>query len=613
MSIGSTEIDNVKALAFRELESASETLQGIEPDKFRAQQIAAIKRTTPHMMLANIFAAIMVSFVGWNTPASAIVLLWAALMAGISAYIFVSGLDRFKPKEKRERPFPVKLGPRAVRKANIYAGVLGAIWALLPALTFGHAPHDVCLIIMGVVMGACGLGAFNLSRIPSAALIYASLVTSALAGSSFWLGGSVGVAAAVLGLIFGVALAAMIMQSHQKELHRAADELELENQHQIIKLLLRDFESGTKDWLWETDANGKLTYASERLAQLAGKKHERILGATLIQAVSAKPSQQAWTKFLKAFADREPIEGIEVPVRSKGVKTWWEINANPLFDEAGAFKGYRGVAIDISKSRDHATQLLKAKNVAERANTSKSQFLAMMSHELRTPLNSIVGYAELIMTMMKDQNARPEFLEYLQNISDQGRHLNDLIGNILDVTRLERGKVELIEQEIGLDELADIVVKTCRLQANAGGVSLSHRCNVPGLVIMADLTRLKQILINLTSNAIKFTPGGGSVDIVISQTDKRAVKIEVKDTGIGIEQSKIDMMFEPFVQAEGSRARRYDGAGLGLAISRELARMHGGDVLLESSVGKGTTATLLLPCHRVRSDCPSAPSCEVAA
>jgi PAS domain S-box-containing protein len=613
MSNGPVDIGDVRALAFRELEDGSGRAKGVDPGKFRAQQIAAVKRTTPHMMLANIMAAVMVSVVAWETSAAAIVLLWAALMTGVSTYILISGMDRFKPKPKRGRPFPVKLGPRATRKANVYAGMLGLIWALLPASTFGQAPHEVSLIIMGVVMGACGLGAFSLSRIPSAALIFASLVTAALAGSSFLLGGSVGIAAAVLGLIYGIALAAMILQSHQKELRRVHDELELESQNEIIKLLLREFESGTKDWLWETDANGKLTYASERLAQLAGKKHERILGATLVQAVSAKPAQQGWTRLMKAAAERVPMEQIEVPVRSSGKMTWWEVNANPVFDEAGEFKGYRGVAVDVTRSREHAAQLLKAKKVAERANLSKSQFLAMMSHELRTPLNSIVGYAELIITMMKNQNTRPDFVEYAQNISDQGNHLNELIGNILDVTRLERGKVELVEQEVALEELVDIVVKTCRLQASAEDICLSYRIEMPDVLVKADLTRLKQILINLTSNAIKFTPARGSVEIVVGSTDKGAVTIAVKDTGIGIEQSKIDAMFEPFVQAEGSRARRYDGAGLGLAISRELARMHGGEVMLESAVGKGTTATLILPCHRMIVNKDKKTSCEAAA
>ena len=594
MTTGTNSTAGVKALALAELTACKLTPHGVDPDQFRAQQIMAVKRTTPHMMTANILAAMLVSVVAWGTSASATVLLWAAMMAGVSIYILVAGLKRPATSITRSR-----VGPHATRKANTYAGVIGAMWAMLPALTFGNAPLEVCFIIMGVTMGACGLGAFNLSPIPSAALIYASLVTAALGGASFMLGGSVGITAALLGLIYGIALAAMIVQSHHKELQRAERDLAMENQNGIIKLLLREFESGTKDWLWETDADCKLTYASERLIQISGKKRSRVVGATLRQAVSANRSQQGWVKLVKATSARAPIELIEVPIRSGSTNTWWQINASPVFDEKGEFKGYRGVAVDITEIRGQTAQLVKSKQVAERANVAKSQFLAMMSHELRTPLNAIVGYAELIVVQNKNSSSNKDHAEYAQNIADQGNHLNQLISNILDATRIERGKVELIEQEIDLDELVEIVIKMCRIQAQTAKVALSERYAVSGLIVNGDLTRLKQILINLTANAIKFTPVNGSVEIIIDQNKKGCPQISVSDTGVGIEQSKIEQMFEPFVQAESTRTRRYEGAGLGLAISRELARMHGGDISLRSRPGNGTTATLMLPIHRV--------------
>jgi PAS domain S-box-containing protein len=553
-------------------------------------------------MIANIMAGIMIAWVAWNTMASAHVLLWSALIAGVSMYILLAGLDRLKPAHKRGRPAPVKLGVRAARKANVYAGMLGAMWALLPAMTFGSAPLEICIIIMGMTMGACGLGAFSLARVPSAAVIFASLVTTALAASSFMLGGSVGIGAAILGLIYGIALAAMIVHSHYREVERVAAETELEHQNKIIKLLLREFESGTKDWLWESNADGKITYASERLVQLSGKKMERVLGATLVQAVSAKRSNKAWVKLAKAMRERQSIQMIEVPVGTNGNTTWWQMSATPIFDDEERFTGYRGVAVDITESRKQTSELMRAKQEAERASLSKSQFLAMMSHELRTPLNSVVGYSELIVARNsrgKGSTIDRKDAEYAQNIADQGKHLNQLITNILDITRLERGKIELIEQEVDLNELTEAIHKICRIQAGAANVTLSARPCHSNLVVTGDLTRLKQILINLTVNAIKFTPAGGTVEICVAKSAKGCPIITVSDSGIGIEQSKIDRMFEPFTQADENSSRRYEGAGLGLAISRELARMHGGNLTLQSVVGQGTEAMLLLPCSRV--------------
>ncbi len=590
--------NDVTALALADLAPAI-IGKNLDPDVFRAQQIAAIKRTTPHMMVANILSAVLISMVGWGTSAAATVLLWGALMAGVSMYMLVAGMERFKPASKRGRPAPVRASVRATRKANIYAGVLGGLWALLPAATFNSAPLEVSFIIMGVVMGACGLGAFNLSRIPSAAIIYAAIVTSALAASSFMLGGSVGIAAAILGLIYGVALGVMILQNHHKDIKRAEDELALEDQNKIIGLLLREFESGTKDWLWETDASGKLTYASERLVQLSGRRPSRVIGATLCQAVGAKRNQKGWTQLIKAGTAQQPIEMIEVPIKADGRETWWQINANPSFDESGHFTGYRGVAVDITEIRSRTAELEKAKKVAERASQSKSQFLAMMSHELRTPLNSIIGYAELIASQCKPPAGNEAHREYSQNIADQGKHLNQLISNILDMTRLERGRISLVEQEVHLDELVDAVSRMFRIQAKTNEVTLVRKDCKSGVVVRADLTRVKQILINLTANAIKFTPVDGLVELSIATDASGCPLITVADTGIGIDQSKIDLMFEPFTQAETSTVRQHEGAGLGLAISRELARMHGGHVALESTVGKGTRATLLLPVHRV--------------
>ncbi|MDH3739975.1 MAG: HAMP domain-containing histidine kinase [Hyphomicrobiales bacterium] len=589
--------NTTRDLAFSNLVNLSKQ-QGIDPDEYRARQLVIVKRTTPHMMLANILAAGLITWVAWSSPVFQVVVLWAVVMSCVSGLMLIRG---WLKSRKHSDPAKVrkKVGPEGTRKAELHAAILGALWGALPAATFATAPAEVSFIIMGVVMGACGLGAFNLSRMPSAALIFASIVTSALAGAAFAVGGRSGFAAALLGTIYGFALGAMILKTHYVTLKRAGAQKALEQQNEIIKLLLRDFESGTKDWLWETDANGCLQYASERLGELIGRPLDDVLGKPLLDAVCNGQSAKGWAEIEARMANRQVIESVDVPLVNKGVISWWQINAEPIVDNQRKLEGYRGVAVDISETRRAADDMLAAKQAAERANAAKSQFLAVISHELRTPLNSILGYAELAASARLEPLEEEEQAEYLRNILEQSRHLNRLINDILDITRIERGNMKLVEQEVDVDELVGIIVKMCQLQARDAHVDLSENYETRGMVVRGDLTRLKQILVNLISNAIKFTPGSGQVEISVGKSAGGGPEFTVTDTGIGIQASKIRAIFEPFVQAEETRTRQYDGVGLGLSISRQLARLHDGDVTLVSEPGLGTVAKLTLPSKRL--------------
>ena len=591
--------NSARDLAFSNLVSLSHQ-QGLDPDEYRASQLSAVKRTTPHMMIANIMAAALVLWVAWPTVVQSVVVIWAVVIISVSGFILVSGwrnAARKKPQSTSKRRRTAS--PKAGRRAEIYALLLGAIWGALPAATFTTAPPNVSFIIMGVVMGACGLGSFNLSRFPPAALIYASVVTSSLAGAAFAVGDRGGVAAAFLGAIYGIALGAMILKSHAQAMERAAGQIELENQNEIIKLLLRDFETGTKDWMWETDVEGRLKYASERLAQLIGKPLDEVLGKPLLEVVCISQTSGCWSDVANRMKDRQAIELIDVPLVSRGTMTWWQINAEPILRDQQHFDGYRGVAVDITETRKAADEMLEARRAAERASDAKSQFLAVISHELRTPLNSILGYAELATADRREPVEKGERDEYLSNILEHSRHLSELINNILDITRIEKGGMSLVEQEVDVDELVGIIVRMCHVLAKEAGVELVESYDVKGLIVQGDLTRLKQILINIISNAIKFTPKDGTVKILVDQSAEGGLEISVTDNGIGIEASKLTEIFEPFVQAEETKTRQYEGAGLGLAIARELARLHEGDVTLTSEPGVGTIVKLTLPSSRL--------------
>jgi signal transduction histidine kinase len=217
-----------------------------------------------------------------------------------------------------------------------------------------------------------------------------------------------------------------------------------------------------------------------------------------------------------------------------------------------------------------------------------------MSHELRTPLNAIGGYVQLL-TMGVHGPVTPAQLEALGRIERAERHLLRLINDVLNLARIESGRVEYRIEPVALADVVDVVLPMVEPQlADAG---LHHEETVPvALVARADREKVEQVLLNLLSNASKFTPAGGCVRVEARRdAERRAIDLRVSDTGVGIPADRVAQVFEPFVQVDSSHARRAQGTGLGLAISRDLARGMGGDLTAESVVGEGSTFTLTLP------------------
>jgi PAS domain S-box-containing protein len=253
------------------------------------------------------------------------------------------------------------------------------------------------------------------------------------------------------------------------------------------------------------------------------------------------------------------------------------------------------------KQREH--ELIEAKNEAELANRSKSEFLANMSHELRTPLNAIIGFSQVI----RDQLFGPDqtrYVDYARDIHESGSMLLDLINDILDVSKLEAGKHVLYEEELSIAGVAETCLNIIKARAAENAVRLSAH-GLDGLPrVWAEERALKQILLNLLSNAVKFTPRKGDVRINGSMTPTGEIAVSVTDTGYGIPPDVLPHLFAPFRQGDNSISRRFGGSGLGLAISRRLIDLHGGRILVESEVGKGTTVTVTLPADRVIAEVP---------
>ena len=214
----------------------------------------------------------------------------------------------------------------------------------------------------------------------------------------------------------------------------------MNRQSEFISLLLKDFESCSSDLLWETDAEGKLIYFSDRLPTLVGTETGELLGKTFREAAVASPEAEGWDDFLKLSGNRVAIEALRLEVkRGTSSSDWWMVTAQPLRGHAGDFLGYRGVIRDISLERRAQIDLIKAKEEAERASSAKSQFLAITSHELKTPLNAIVGFSEMLVAQRDGPLGSPAYSEYATTILQSSSHLRTIIADILDVTRIERG------------------------------------------------------------------------------------------------------------------------------------------------------------------------------
>jgi signal transduction histidine kinase/ActR/RegA family two-component response regulator len=247
------------------------------------------------------------------------------------------------------------------------------------------------------------------------------------------------------------------------------------------------------------------------------------------------------------------------------------------------------------KVRERTHELELARLSAEKANSAKSEFLASMSHELRTPLHAILGMTELVNRGVHGQISEKQ-QECMRLIEESGKHLLSLINDILDLSKIEAGQISLDFQLIDLRQISDASVRLVREAARRKRIDVQIEIDTSVLEIRADMRRLKQMLVNLLSNAVKFTPEGGKVGLRISvSADTQRLEFQVWDTGIGITGQDIERLFQPFMQIDSQLARRYEGSGLGLALVKRLAEMHGGGVGVESTPGKGSRFWISLP------------------
>jgi hypothetical protein len=332
------------------------------------------------------------------------------------------------------------------------------------------------------------------------------------------------------------------------------------------------------------DVSHNIVACNPAFEQLYGYTEAEVLGQNLDRLITTEQKRSEAVGFTQQALGNRPVKAISQRNRKDGSSVDVEVLAVPVTVD-GERVGMMAMYHDISG-------LLEARRQAESANTAKSQFLAAMSHELRTPLNAIIGYSEMLQEEAADAG-QAGFVPDLEKIHAAGKHLLTLINDVLDLSKIEAGKMELHPETFDVRGMLDAVVTTVQPLVARNGNRLELR-GPDGLgTLHADLTRTRQVLLNLLSNACKFTEQGTIT--LTARRDGDWVEFQVADTGIGMTGEQQARLFEVFAQAEATTASKYGGTGLGLAISRRFSRMMGGDVTLTSERGRGSTFTVRLP------------------
>jgi PAS domain S-box-containing protein len=351
--------------------------------------------------------------------------------------------------------------------------------------------------------------------------------------------------------------------------------------------------------MFQTTADGHYLSANRALARIYGfdSPAELMLGLTDIGCqLYVDPKRR--DEFVRLMQEQGTVTGFESQVYRRDGAIIWIAETCRAVQENGAFLCYEGTVEEITARKEAERELRVAKEQAEIASKAKSIFLANMSHELRTPLNAILGFAEMLDNEFYGPLGDAHYKQYAHDIHDSGKHLLSLINDILDLAKVEAGHMTLDEQRV---DVGNILAACERLIANSAaerGIQFDVGYPAETVILSLDATRLRQILLNLLSNAMKFTPAGKRVTLDTGWEGDDFL-FQVSDTGIGMTKSQITQALQPFQQIDTSLARKYEGTGLGLTLTNRLVDLHGGRMIIASAPSYGTTVTVRFPASRV--------------
>ncbi|MFR9718501.1 ATP-binding protein [Aeromonas diversa] len=381
---------------------------------------------------------------------------------------------------------------------------------------------------------------------------------------------------------------------------RLQDQVRLKTQAlQLSKARFRSFAGMASDWFWECDAEHRLRYISTP-DQKEAALSQNLVGMSLLELPLIP--HEGEPDYHQLLGRLEPVRGLRAALRRKEGLVWLEINAAPGFDEAGRFVGYRGTARDISPQIRRELELAAARDSAQAASLAKSRFLAMMTHEIRSPMNAVLGMLDLLQSapLGGDQRA------LLGHATHSAKLLQTIIDDVLDLSKIESGTLQIHCEEMDIRALCQLNLASFYRQGEEKGVAITLTV-APAVPehLFGDPVRISQLIGNLVGNALKFTERG-EIAITLDWRRERLC-VAVEDSGIGIEESQVERLFEPFVQGDNSASRSYAGAGLGLAICKRLVHQMGGEIGVLSTLGQGSRfwfelPGLALPCEHHASE-----------
>lgn len=357
----------------------------------------------------------------------------------------------------------------------------------------------------------------------------------------------------------------------------------------------RDFAESASDWLWEIDDEHRFTYVSERYREVTGFDPEHYIGKTRENVSFEATDTPEWQKHVDDLANLRPFRNYMFDVaKSDGSTRTVSINGKPVFDSDGKFIGYRGTGSDVTAQVSAQRARDKALEEAQNANQAKSNFLANMSHDLRTPLNAIMGFSEVLREEMFGRLGNQKYREYADDIHLSASFLLELVNDLLDISTIESGKRVLQKQTLPVATLIQECLDALIGRAYVKDIQISTGVPENLHPLFADRQAVQQILLNLLTNAIKFTPNSGKIEISAKSVGDHT-EIIIEDTGDGIPHDRVDDVLQPFVQGKRDPFEADPGHGLGLAIAHSLVELHGGTLSIDSTVGIGTTVTISLP------------------
>ena len=345
-----------------------------------------------------------------------------------------------------------------------------------------------------------------------------------------------------------------------------------------------------------TDSAGSVVFVNDYQARFFGADAAAASGASTASLFGEDYAMRHLALDDQVFETGETLSGLEETFENPGgeARTFLTTKA-PLRASSGQAANVVTVSIDISERKAAERALREAKEVAEAGNRTKTEFLASMSHELRTPLNAVMGFADVMKVEMLGPIGNPKYLEYAEDIRSSAEHLLNIINDMLDVSTIEAGRLDLAEGDVDVDRLVADVIRLMRGRAASAEVAIVSN-PVPGLPLLrGDERRLKQVLINVLSNSVKYTPPDGEVVIEAGLLDGGAIALTVADPGIGMTEEEIAVAKARFGRIQGAANRKHAGTGLGLPLAIELTKLHAGTLDLTSTPGEGTKVTIAFP------------------